>query len=97
MRIRIIVEDEDKALEAEKFSYRFHTHLSNRLSKRAKGAVHCEADTECPEGMPNCRNCGDPEFIESCKAEGHCPDCGTKHGVAPDSIIIRSGYQIVNV
>lgn len=44
---------------------------------------------------PNCRNCGDPEHAASCTAKGHCPDCGTKHGIAPDRIVAENGYELV--
>lgn len=62
--------------------------------KRAAGEVHAEASSECPNGLPNCRNCGDPEHAATCKAAGHCPDCGTKHGIAPDRILRENGYRL---
>jgi hypothetical protein len=64
---------------------------------RAAGTIHSQADSECPEGRPNCRNCGDPSHIEQCQSKGHCPDCGTKHGIAPDSVIAKHGYALVEV
>jgi hypothetical protein len=64
---------------------------------RDAGTIHTHADSECPEGRPNCRNCGDPAHAESCIANGHCPDCGTKHGIAPDSVIAKHGYALVEV
>jgi hypothetical protein len=62
--------------------------------ERPAGTIHAEADTDCPDGLPNCRNCGDPEHAETCKAAGHCPDCGTKHGIAPDRIVAAHGYRL---
>ena len=61
---------------------------------RKKGDVHTVADSECPLGRPNCRNCGDPDHVATCRAAGHCPDCGTKHGIAPDAIVARNGYRL---
>jgi hypothetical protein len=62
------------------------------------GDVHDIVDsTDCPDGLPNCRNCGDPAFAESCAKDGHCPDCGTKHGVAPDSVVAANGYALVEL
>lgn len=57
------------------------------------GDIWTEVDEgfECPEGGVNCRNCGDPEFKASCDAAGHCPGCGTKHGISPDSILVAAG------
>jgi hypothetical protein len=56
--------------------------------------VHTEADTACPNGLPNCRQCGDPAHAEACRSAGHCPDCGTKHGVAPESVVRANGYRL---
>jgi hypothetical protein len=61
---------------------------------RPAGEVHDIADTECPDGMPNCRNCGDPNHAASCQAAGHCPKCGTAHGIAPDRIVSENGYRL---
>lgn len=97
-KFKILVDDVDKAHEAHIESYKLHPHIQKQLrngSKRPKGTVHTEAEAECPNGLPNCRNCGDPEYLESCKAAGHCPDCGIKHGIAPDSIIKKNGYRLV--
>ena len=66
-----------------------------QFKKRKAGEVHDIAASECPDGMPNCRNCGDPQHAASCQAAGHCPDCGTKHGVAPDSVVAANGYALV--
>lgn len=52
------------------------------------------ADLECPRDMPNCRNCGDPAYAETCRAAGHCPDCGVRHAVAPDSVLLAHGLEI---
>jgi hypothetical protein len=69
--------------------------------QRPVGTVHdageeglgCE--DQCPDGEPNCRNCGDPAFAESCAAAGHCPFCGTAHGMSPDSAVAANGYELV--
>jgi len=61
---------------------------------RPVGTVHSEEDTECPDGLPNCRNCGDPAFLEACTAAGHCPHCGRTHGMAPDAHIAANGYRL---
>ena len=58
------------------------------------GHVHTEMDDECPLGLPNCRNCGDPAYAERCKEAGHCPDCGTKHGIAPESVLEKHGFKL---
>lgn len=55
----------------------------------------CEATTT--ERRPNCRHCGDPAHADACQAAGHCPDCGVKHGVAPDAIVAGNGYELVEV
>lgn len=62
--------------------------------ERQVGTVHDVAESECPDGLPNCRNCGDPEHAETCKAAGHCPHCGTRHGIAPDRIVTANGYRL---
>lgn len=65
---------------------------------------HVTHDTEAGEpcdqcgstmttAVPNCRNCGDPEHAKACRAAGHCPDCGTNHGIAPDRIVAANGYR----
>ncbi len=61
---------------------------------RPTGTVHDEAETDCPDGLPNCRNCGDPAYADACTAAGHCPDCGTKHGIAPDATLAANGYVL---
>ncbi len=95
---KIIVEDEQKAHEALIESYRLYPQIQRQLRKegpsRKKGDLHTIAEHECPEGGTNCRNCGDPEFLASCKEAGHCKNCGTLHGIAPDSILIKNGYRL---
>ena len=96
-RYKIIIDDEDKAHEAFVNSYRLHKKIQNQLKespKRIKGTIHTEMNSDCPEGLINCRNCGDPEFYGSCLSNGHCQDCGTKHGIAPDSILLANGYKL---
>ena len=61
---------------------------------RPAGTVHDEASSECPDGLPNCRNCGDSAYAETCKASGHCPNCGTNHGLAPDAVVSAHGYEL---
>lgn len=98
MKFQIVVDDEDKAHEANlNVHYKDHSYLHKFLEKRLKGTIHTEVDSECPNGLPNCRNCGDPEFEESCESQNHCPDCGTKHGVAPNSVLLKNGYKLVEV
>jgi hypothetical protein len=62
--------------------------------KRSKGNVHAVMEDVCPDGLPNCRNCGDPQFAATCEQSGHCPDCGTKHGIAPDAVLARHGFTL---
>ena len=64
---------------------------------RPVGTVHDEAETECPDGGVNCRNCGDPAYADDCQAKGHCPFCGTAHGIAPESVVKANGYTLVEV
>lgn len=64
-------------------------------AKRAKGTRHADGvESDCPLGRPNCRNCGDPAHAEACHAAGHCPDCGTKHGIAPDATLSEHGFML---
>ena len=58
------------------------------------GDLWTTADLDCPRGLPNCRHCGDPAHTASCVAAGHCPDCGTKHAVAPDAVLAKHGLEI---
>lgn len=64
---------------------------------RPRGTVHDVADTDCPDGLPNCRNCGDPAYAEDCKSQGHCAVCGTDHGIAPDAALKANGYTLTAV
>lgn len=62
---------------------------------RPVGTVHAVVESfACPVGGMNCRNCGDPAYAERCRAAGHCPHCGTRHGVAPDAVVAAHGYAI---
>lgn len=65
--------------------------------KKQVGDLHTTAKVECPDGEPNCRNCGDPAFTAQCTAAGHCEYCGTRHGIAPDSHVAASGYELVEL
>lgn len=78
---------------------RITRHVQDRYAHppRPEGTVHDEADSECPDGLPNCRHCGDPAHEETCKAAGHCPACGTKHGIAPDAHLTANGYRMETV
>jgi len=70
--------------------------LAARLGPlRAVGDLHTVAARECPEGRPNCEHCGDPARAATCRAAGHCPDCGTKHGIAPASVLTAGGLELV--
>lgn len=90
-KYQIVIDDADTAFAGERA--RGHAH-----AKRAKGTIHAEAvASECPEGRPNCRNCGDPAHAAHCQAKGHCPDCGTKHGIAPDAVVKKNGYILVEL
>ncbi len=60
-----------------------------------RGDLWTSADSECPLDFENCRNCGDLEYADRCKSEGHCPQCGTAHGIAPDSVLARKGLILV--
>lgn len=66
-------------------------------SPRAAGTLHAHLSHECPDGLPNCRNCGDPKYAANCQAAGHCPHCGTRHGIAPDRVLEAHGYALVEV
>jgi hypothetical protein len=82
------------AVEMARATNRLHRDYSKQITKYQPGAVYTVADTECPEGLPNCRNCGDPHHVATCRAAGHCHDCGTKHGIAPDRLVAASGYRL---
>lgn len=64
---------------------------------RGAGDLHTTCDDACPDGLPNCRNCGDPAHREACRAAGHCPHCGTRHGIAPDSVLAAGGMSLQEV
>ncbi len=73
-------------------------HLAKSLGpEREAGDLHTTADVECPNDLPNCRNCGDPKHAASCRAKGHCPHCGTRHGIAPDAVLAENGLELVAV
>jgi len=38
---------------------------------RDTGELHTVAETDCPDGLPNCRNCGDPAHKATCRKAGH--------------------------
>lgn len=65
--------------------------------KRQKGDLHTLAESECPDGLPNCRNCGDPDHLEACAAAGHCPHCGIDHGITPDGLLADRGVVLKEV
>lgn len=62
---------------------------------RPVGTLHTVIALECPEGMDNCRNCGDPKT--PCIGPNHCPYCGILHGCAPDRIVAQNGYKLIPV
>lgn len=81
------------------------------LPKEA-GDLFAVGDTTCPDGLPNCRDCGDPAFEVSCRDAGHCPCCGHQrdvtgllppprdrmgHGVAPQAYIAASGLSLLKI
>lgn len=97
-RYKILVDDVEKAHAALVDSYRLHPHVQRQLNdapRRQKGEMHTEAESECPDDLPNCRNCGDPEHADTCRAAGHCPSCGIAHGIAPDRLLAAKGYRLI--
>lgn len=84
----IVVADPDTVLAGER-ARGFRT-----VQRRPVGTVHAELDSACPNGLPNCRNCGDPDHVVTCRAAGHCPQCGTAHGIAPDAVLVRHGFRL---
>lgn len=87
-KYKIVVDNPD--IEFSQSRLRGHKH-----EKRIKGFTHVEAiESECPNGLPNCKHCGDSDYLEDCKSKGHCPDCGIKHGIAPESVLIKNGYKL---
>ena len=61
---------------------------------RQVGDLHTTADRECPDSGLNCENCGDPEHAETCAAAGHCPHCGTRHGIAYAALLANAGLSL---
>jgi hypothetical protein len=102
MHVALVITDPAKAREAEAMTYqrgglrREATAIRQRPGRPA-GSLWTHMATECPDGMPNCRNCGDPAFAETCKRDGHCPYCGTRHGIAPDSVVVAAGVTLVEI
>lgn len=77
---------------------RMHKAVLERTPEpRPVGTLHAVAETECPDGLPNCRNCGDPAHTAACRKAGHCPLCGIAHGVAPERYLADSGVELVEV
>jgi len=66
-------------------------------NRPVKDDLWTAADSECPLDRPNCRHCGDPAFAVSCVASGHCQQCGTAHGIAPDSVLVAKGLVLLEV
>lgn len=85
------------------------SHLTRVIAERVEqmvgpakqaGDLHAHASSDCPNGLQNCRNCGDPDHEASCRAAGHCPHCGRSphgHGIAPASVIANSGLELIEV
>lgn len=64
------------------------------VARPALGALYGESDLDCPDGLANCRNCGDPEFESVCRGAGHCARCGVLHGTAPDAVLRAHGLTL---
>lgn len=111
-RYRIVVADVERAHAAHLQSYARGFRLSRNPEIQAQaerlaarhvgkprplGTLHDELEDACPLGRPNCRDCGDPDHAAACRKAGHCPDCGTKHGIAPASVLAVNGYRLVKV
>lgn len=80
-----------------------HLHANDSVTGDMVGVpLECPGNPTLIDGelvlvpAPNCRNCGDPEFAESCKAAGHCPNCGRSHGLAPDATLAKHGLRIAH-
>ena len=75
----------------------------NQGAVKPKGFIHDRGPEnkgftfDCPDGLPNCRNCGDPDHAASCQAKGHCPNCGTLHGLVSERHMKENGYILVEV
>lgn len=67
---------------------------AGRVPVPVQDELYAVAEEACPDGHPNCRNCGDPAFAATCLAAGHCPHCGTRHGIAPASHLDRIGLAL---
>ena len=108
-RYTLVITDADKAHAARLKQYedayrRARPHLpatalralalEHEPVKPEVGSTWTECDEACPEGRPNCRNCGDPAFAATCQADGHCPHCGTRHGIAPASVLAAHGLEM---
>jgi hypothetical protein len=106
----LVIEDSDKAFAARRglavrsyqragFSDRRATAAAAALEPTAPvvGELWTVAATECPDELPNCRNCGDPVYADQCAAAGHCPLCGTAHGIAPSSVLEAHGLVLVEL
>lgn len=89
--------DANVAVHGEGARPKLHAHFSKMFQPRPVGHVHDEVDDTCPDGRPNCRHCGDPAYAEACRAAGHCPHCGTRHGLAPDAVVAANGYRVERV
>lgn len=63
----------------------------------AAGDLWAIAERECPLGQPNCPDCGDPAHRDACHAAGHCPQCGTAHGIAPTARLAAIGVILVEL
>lgn len=97
-RYRIAVAHPAKARAARAHAYRLHPEHAQRIAQApppAVGTLWAEMDDTCPLGRPNCRRCGDPAFQETCRNLGHCPQCGTAHGIAPTSVLEAHGLTLV--
>lgn len=96
----IVVADAEKDAEAEVGRLRrggIRESVARQVigtRRRPVGALHAHLTDACPDGGKNCRNCGDPSFAVSCQAAGHCPVCGTQHGIAPQSVVAAAGLAL---
>lgn len=116
-RYKLVIDDVDKAhaarirLDAKSIKV-MEPHLPEHVVqlraaarnpvKPEPGEIWTVADTDCPDGQPNCRYCGDPAFEATCRQVGHCPLCGVGgdgkggggHGVAPNSVLAAHGLRL---
>ena len=97
---RVPVAGESDQMRAARWRSVERELLKKHGQLRPSGFVHDRGlnqegvESDCPFELPNCRNCGDPDHATECRAAGHCPDCGTKHGIAPDAVVTRNGYRL---